>query len=121
MKVIRECTIIFGVTLAGEMLNAALPLPVPAGVYGLFILLALLCSGWVRLEDVEQTGNFLLDIMPVMFIPAGVALMEQADELKPLLLPFLAVTAVSTFFVMIVTGKTAQMIIRKGKKGDHRP
>ena len=45
MKLIKECVIIFGITLVGEMLNVSLPFPVPAGVYGLFILLALLCAG----------------------------------------------------------------------------
>ena len=119
MKLIKECVIIFGITLVGELLNVSLPFPVPAGGYGLFILLALLCAGVVRLEDVERTGNFLLDTMPVMFIPAGAALMKEAEALRPLLVPFVTVTAVSTVFVMIVTGKTAQVIIRKGKKGKH--
>ena len=36
MKYVKECLIIFGITLAGEVLNGILPLPVPAGVYGLF-------------------------------------------------------------------------------------
>lgn len=62
MKYVKECLIIFGITLAGEVLNGILPLPVPAGVYGLFLLLFLLCRGILKLEDVEATGNFLLDI-----------------------------------------------------------
>lgn len=118
MQLIRECSIIFGITLLGEFLNQGLPLPVPAGVYGLFILLFLLCAGWVRLEDVEGTGNFLLDTMPVMFIPAGVALMQHVEELKPLLVPFVTITVVSTFIVMAVTGKTAEVIIKKRKRGE---
>ena len=66
MKLIKECAIIFGITLVCEGLNFLLPLPVPAGVYGLFLLLILLCSGILKLEDVEATGNFLLDIMPIL-------------------------------------------------------
>lgn len=37
MKYLKEVAIIFGITMAGECLNLFLPLPVPAGVYGLFI------------------------------------------------------------------------------------
>ena len=47
MKYIKESAIIFGITMIGEFLNKLLPLPVPAGVYGLFLLLLLLCfGGW---------------------------------------------------------------------------
>lgn len=40
MKYVKEIVIIFGITMVGELLNKFIPLPVPAGVYGLFILLA---------------------------------------------------------------------------------
>ena len=63
MKYVKQITIITGMTLAGEALNWLLPLPVPAGVYGLFLMLAALMSGLVKLESVEGTGNFLLDTM----------------------------------------------------------
>lgn len=45
MKYVREMAVIFGITLVGEILNLVVPLPIPAGVYGLFLLLALLCTG----------------------------------------------------------------------------
>ena len=54
MKYVKEMVIIFGITLAGEVLNQLIPLPVPAGVYGLFLLLGLLCSGIVSLPDVSM-------------------------------------------------------------------
>ena len=74
MKYVKEMVIIFGITLAGEVLNQLIPLPVPAGVYGLFLLLGLLCSGIVSLPDVEHVGGLLLDLMPLMFIPAAVGI-----------------------------------------------
>ena len=71
MKYVKEIVIIFGITMVGELLNMFIPLPVPAGVYGLFILLGGLCTKVISLSDVEVTGNLLLDLMPVMFIPAA--------------------------------------------------
>mgnify|MGYP002231230535 CR=1 FL=1 len=80
---VREgIVIIFGITMVGELLNKFIPLPVPAGVYGLFILLGGLCSGIIKLSDVEVTGNLLLDLMPVMFIPAAVGIIDKIEELK---------------------------------------
>lgn len=58
MKYVRQIGIILGITLAGEFLNQILPLPVPAGVYGLFLMLAALMSGVVKMESVEGTRQF---------------------------------------------------------------
>lgn len=119
MKYVKESAIIFAITLAGEFLNHVLPLPVPAGVYGLFLMLVLLCSGLLKLKDIETTGNFLLDIMPVMFIPASVGLIESYQQLESVLLPVLVITVASTVIVMVVTGKAAEFML-KDKKGGGR-
>lgn len=119
MKYIKESAIIFAITLAGEFLNHALPLPVPAGVYGLFLMLILLCSGLLKLKDIEATGSFLLDIMPIMFIPASVGLIESYHQLESVLVPILVITIVSTIIVMAVTGKAADIML-KSKKGGGR-
>ncbi|MCI8268538.1 MAG: CidA/LrgA family protein [Lachnospiraceae bacterium] len=113
MKYVKECAVILGITLAGEWLNDVLPFPVPAGVYGLFLMLLLLCLGVLKLEQVEATGNFLLDIMPVLFVPAAVGLMESFEQLRPVLVPVAGVCAISTLVVMGVTGITAEAFIRK--------
>ena len=120
MKYVMQSCILFGFTMAGELLHALLPLPVPAGVYGLFLLLGALCAGAVRVKDVEETGNFLLETMPLMFIPAGVGLMTSWSQLKTFLLPLVVITVVSTFVVMIVTGKVTDFLLdRKGKEKKH--
>lgn len=116
MKYVRECAVIFGITLVGELLNLALPLPIPAGVYGLFLLLFLLCSGILKLEDVEGTGNFLLDIMPVMFIPASVGLIESYGALSGILVPLVIICIVSTAVVMVVTGKVTELMLSAGSR-----
>lgn len=97
--------------MAGELLNRFIPLPVPAGVYGLFILLGLLMSGIVKLSDVASVGELLLDLMPLMFIPAAVGLIEKTTELRAVLVPFAAITVVTTLFVMAVTAKTAEFVL----------
>ena len=116
MKYMRECVIIFGITLAGELLNLLLPLPVPAGVYGLFLLLILLCSGILKLADIEATGNFLLDIMPILFIPASAGLIESYDAIKVLLVPIVVISILSTITVMVVTGKVTEAMLRLTRK-----
>ena len=116
MKHLKAIAILFGITMAGEFLNTILPLPVPAGVYGLFILLFCLCSGLVTLDVISGVGDFLLDVMPLMFIPAGVGLLESWGVLQPILLPVSVIVVVSTILVMGVSGMVTQVIIRKSKR-----
>lgn len=54
--------------------------------------------------------------MPLMFIPAGVGLLESWDTLGEIWLPVLVITAVSTVIVMAVTGHVTQFVIRAAKK-----
>ncbi|MCI8535068.1 MAG: CidA/LrgA family protein [Hungatella sp.] len=120
MKYVKQSSIIFGITMAGELLYTLLPLPVPAGVYGLFLLLAGLCTGIIKLEHIEETGNFLLEIMPLMFIPVTVGLIENYDLMKAVAIPLIVISIVSTVIVMAVTGKITEVLIAvTGKKEKH--
>ena len=58
-----------------------------------------------------MAGDFLPDIMPPMFIPAGVGLLTAWPDLKPVLVPVLVITVVVTVFVMVVTGRVSQRVI----------
>ena len=118
MKYVKEIGIIFGISCVGEVQNRLLPFPVPSGVYGLFILLAVLLSGVIKVEHVEESGNWLLDTMPLMFVPVSVGLMDSFGELKAVLIPFVAISVLSTLIVMVITGLVAEWIIRRrNRKG----
>lgn len=117
MKYIKQSAVILGITWVGEWMSETLPLPVPAGVYGLFLMLILFCTGVLRVEQVEEAGNFLLDIMPVLFVPAAVGLMESYEQIQRVLAPMMVICEVSTIVVMVVTGKVADGIMgRKDKE-----
>ncbi len=71
MKYLRQLLLILSISFAGEVLKYFLPFPIPASIYGMVILFIGLLTGRIRLEAVKETGKFLIEIMPVMFIPAG--------------------------------------------------
>ncbi len=116
MKYIKQFGIILTISFIGEVCNHLLPLPVPASIYGLVILFTGLFFGWIKLEDVKETGKFLIEIMPLMFIPAAVGLLESWGVLKPICIPVIGITLVTTIIVMAVTGRTTQFVIRRGKR-----
>lgn len=116
MKYLRQLLIILFISLIGEVLKMIVPLPVPASIYGMAIMFLCLMTGIVKLESVKDTGKFLVEIMPVMFIPAGVGLMSSWGILKPVLVPVAVVTVVVLVAVMAVTGRVSQLVIRKEKR-----
>ena len=118
MKFLRQFSIILFISFLGEILHTLIPLPVPASVYGLVLMLAALVTGILKLGQVRETATFLIEIMPVMFIPAGVGLMESWSSLQPVWLPVILITILTTVLVMAVTGKVTQAMIGKEKKDE---
>ena len=117
MKYVKEFGIILIVSLVGELLNYFLPLPVPASIYGLVLMLALLMTGALKLDAVEDAGKFMIEIMPVMFIPPAVGLMASWDVIQANLVAYLIIAAVTTIVVMAMSGLVTQAVLKKGKKG----
>ena len=98
MKLLYQFGVILAVTFVGELLYALLPLPIPASIYGLIVMLICLGTKVVKLSQVKIAADFLIDIMPPMFIPAAVGLIVVWGDLKEILIPVVA-SAASTVIV----------------------
>lgn len=83
MKYLKQFSIILFISLLGEILHSIVPLPMPASIYGLAILFTALSTGIIPLEEVRETGRFLIEVMPLMFIPAAVGLLGAYHTLMP--------------------------------------
>ncbi len=112
MLYIKQFGIILLFSLIGELLHFIIPLPIPASIYGIILLFSALMLGIIKLDHVEQTGSFLIEIMPLMFIPAAVGIMESLSLVKASLWEYIAITAVSTIIVMAVSGFITQLVIK---------
>lgn len=116
MKWIKQFAVILAVSFLGEALRYLIPLPIPASIYGLLLMLLALQFKIIKLEQVRDTGRFLIEIMPMMFIPAAVGLLESWEVLSPIFIQVIAVTLISTVLVMAVSGRVTQAVIRLQKK-----
>ena len=116
MKFMQQLSIILGISLLGEVIHAMVPLPFPASIYGLVLMLAALCTGLIPLSRVKETGKFLVEIMPLLFIPLTVGMMDSWPVLRSILLPFAAIVLLTTVVVMAVSGRVTQWAIRKGER-----
>ena len=116
MKYLRQFLMILAFSFAGEVLHALIPLQVPASIYGLILLFTALMAGWIKLPQIRETAGFLIEVMPLMFIPAGVGLLKSWGLMKPILLPVCVIVAVSTVLVMGISGLVTQEMIGRNKK-----
>lgn len=120
MKFFYQFSVILGVSLLGEVLHAALPFPFPASIYGLVLMLVFLKTGVIKLSQVKETADFLVETMAVMFIPPAVGLLTVVDEMKTMAVPLVVISVVSTVVVMVVTGRVAELILKRKKPSDKK-
>lgn len=111
MKFMRQLGIILLISACGELLRAVIPLPIPAGIYGFAIMLLCLCTGVVKLHQVEAAGDMLVDIMQVLLVPSCVAVMTYWEELSSSLPVLIGTSVISTALVVIVSGKVSDAVI----------
>lgn len=116
MKYIKQFGIILTVTCAGEVLKYLIPLPVPASIYGLVLLFVLLVFRVVKLRQVKEAGMFLIEIMPLMFIPAAAGLVTSWTQIKRILIPLCVIVPLTTCLVMFAAGKITDILIERGGK-----
>ena len=116
MKYIIQLLIIIVFAFIGEVLHHFIPVPVPASIYGIILLFGVLEMKWIKVKDIREVSMFLIAVMPVMFIPSAVGLIDSRDAIKGSIFQYLAITIISTVVVMSVAGLVTQYVIRRGKE-----
>lgn len=110
MKYFKQAFVIIVITLFAEVLSYLLPLPIPASIYGMIILFICLMTGWIRLDQVENVGEWLIAVMPAMFVVPGAGFITSWSSLQPHLLSWTVIITVTTILVMAVAGFIAQYL-----------
>ena len=118
MKYLKQLFIILLFSLTGEALQALIPLPIPAAIYGLVLLLIALCTGALKAEAIGDTARFLIGIMPLLFVAPAVNILQNWGLIAPNLFPICIITLVSTFVVFIISGAVTQLLRRKDDEGN---
>ncbi|MDR3436341.1 CidA/LrgA family protein [Telmatospirillum sp.] len=97
---------------ACETLVRALALPIPGGVVGMIVLLALLASGRVRMAWFSRGSSGLLDHMLLFFVPATMALLDHPELFSLTGLKVLVVICAGTLIVMVGTALVIEACFR---------
>lgn len=116
MKMILQIGVVLGICLLGEGIALLLPIPFPGSVIAMVLLFLLLLSRVLRPDHIRQKSDFLLQNMAFFFIPAGVGIMEYAEELLPFLLPLLLICLITTILTFAASALTATLVIHIQQK-----
>ena len=113
MKYLSQLLIILFYAFLGELCNYLLPFPIPGSIYGIVFLLLSLNFKIISLDQIKETGKFLVEIMPIMFIPAAIGLIDLWPILQNNLVAYVLIVLVSTTLVMGVAGKVCEWVVKK--------
>lgn len=116
MKYLKQISILFTFTFISEILNRIIPLPIPASIYGLVFLFLCLEFKIIKIDQIKDTADFLLAILPIMFVPSSVGFIKALPLMKKYGIQFLIIGVSTTFLVMIVSGLITQLILRIKKR-----
>ena len=118
MKYLKQLLIILAFTGLGEILSRLIPFPIPAAIYGIVLMLIALGTGLLKPEHVKDVSSFLIGIMPVLFVPPSVRILEYWGIIGPNVAAIVIIAVSTTFLVFAVSGIVTQWIIRR-KGGKH--
>jgi holin-like protein len=104
--------------LAGEAVARLTGVPLPGGIIGLALALALLLAGGLKVDSMKRGANWLLAEMLLFFVPAVLALLDHSELIGMLGLKIFAIILVSTAAVMCVTALTVDLCYRWSERHD---
>lgn len=113
MKYVKQVLIILGFTAMGEVLARVIPFPIPAAIYGIVLMLIALGTGILKTAHVKETSGFLISVMPVLYVPVCVRILEYWGIISRNLAAILTITVVSTYLVFAVSGLVTQALLKK--------
>ncbi|UDI77541.1 antiholin-like murein hydrolase modulator LrgA [Staphylococcus taiwanensis] len=101
------------VLFISKIIESFIPFPMPASVIGLVLLFILLCTGVVKLGQVEGVGTALTNNISFLFVPAGVSVINSLPILSqhPILIILLII--ISTLLLLISVGFVSQLFVTK--------
>lgn len=107
--------------LAGETIAHALALPLPGPVIGMVLLLGALLLRAPLPEATASTADGLLKHLSMLFVPAGVGVVQQLDLLGAEGGRLIAVIVLSVIFALAVTAVTFAAVAKLiGAEDEHQ-
>lgn len=118
MKYLFQLSILFFLCIIGDFLAQLLPFTFPGTIMSMFLVLILLLTKILKEKHIADAGDFLLQNMAFLFVPAGVAIIDKYQLLSDKLFLFFFICFITTLLTFLATAYTMKFIIKlQTKKG----
>lgn len=115
MKVLLQLVFLFVFYSVIEGMTQLLSIPFPATLISMMLLIALLLMHVIQEKWIHEGSKILLRILPILFIPAGVRILDYLSLLKGNVLVLFFIVLVSTFLTFMATLGTVNLLSGKEK------
>ncbi|MEH7416607.1 CidA/LrgA family protein [Neobacillus drentensis] len=115
-KFLFQLIILIVIYQVGNLTAKYLNIQIPGNVIGIVVLLLLLWTGLMKVEQIEWAAGWLLKHLGFFFIPISVGLMTLGDIIKSRGWILLVILFISALIGIIAAGKTTQAVISKNQK-----
>lgn len=121
MKILLQIGVVFGLYWVSQCIEQVLPIPFPASVISLLLLLALLLARVIKVDHVREKADFLLGNLGFFFVPVSVSIMNYAGLIRQHAAAFLTICVVSTVLTYAVTVTAVRLTLRlMARRGEGR-
>lgn len=116
MKYLKQLAYICLLCVAGQMVSTLFGGAVPGNVLAMLILFVLLVSQRIRIGCIEETADYLLANMAILFLPATVSIFFQSETFAQNLVKLVAVCILTTVLTSLSAGFTVTYVIKLQRK-----
>lgn len=109
----HQVTVITLILLISKVLEGIMPIPMPASVIGLMLLFVALCTGIIKLAQVETVGSALVNHIGLLFVPAGISVINSLGIISAHPFLILGLIFISTVMLLVSTGIFSQVLVTK--------
>ena len=117
MKIIKQICIILGICWISMLSEYILPFAFSASIIGMLLVLGALLAGVLRVVQIKEVSDFLLQNMAFLFLPAGVSIMNYGAILKENAWQIFLICFVTTIVVFGVTSIAMRITMRLMERG----
>jgi len=112
LKILIQIGVIFGLYWISQCIEAVLPIPFPASVISMLLLLALLLLRLIKVEQIREKTDFVLGNLSFFFVPVIASVINYVDVIAENAVALLVISLVTTVLTFGVTAWVVQLTRR---------
>lgn len=110
LKILKQLGLILILCLAAEVIVSLLPFTFPSSVMAILILALLLGTGIIKESMIQETADFMLASMALVFVPLAVGMVEDLEILREQAIGFIIVLLISLIITFIGTYFSVRLV-----------